>query len=181
MLEVETSSVFIPTASIVQALSRLLKEKNIILKAPQITFRVTPEGVLEGADCISKKETMPAPIPAPQQPATPPVETVQDLEQKLLIDALTQSQGNRVETARRLGISTRTLYRKLKRVACKVSGCSQFQIPRTGGLCAKHYKRKLCVIPQCDRPSQAKGRCEKHYQQLRYLQSVVEEIRSGKK
>jgi len=72
MLEVETSSVFIPTASIVQTLNRLLKEKGITLKAPHIIFRITPERVLEGADCISKKERVSAPIPAPQPPTTPP-------------------------------------------------------------------------------------------------------------
>jgi transcriptional regulator of acetoin/glycerol metabolism len=40
--------------------------------------------------------------------------TIRDAEKQLIIRALEEANGNRAEAARRVGISRRTFYRKLK-------------------------------------------------------------------
>jgi transcriptional regulator of acetoin/glycerol metabolism len=50
----------------------------------------------------------------PQQFVFPPKATLEDIEQEAIVQALQQHHGNRQATARRLGISLATLYRKLK-------------------------------------------------------------------
>jgi DNA-binding NtrC family response regulator len=52
---------------------------------------------------------------AVQEPAEePPLPTLEDAERRLIAEALRRFDGNRRQTARALGISERTLYRKLK-------------------------------------------------------------------
>jgi DNA-binding NtrC family response regulator len=50
----------------------------------------------------------------PAPPDTVSLPTIEDAERKLIQEALERFEGNRRQTARALGISERTLYRKLK-------------------------------------------------------------------
>jgi DNA-binding NtrC family response regulator len=53
------------------------------------------------------------PAPLPGEPSRP-VPTLEDVERNLIVETLQRFEGNRRQTARALGISERTLYRKLK-------------------------------------------------------------------
>jgi DNA-binding NtrC family response regulator len=54
--------------------------------------------------------------PIPGQPVAPaPTATMDEMEMGLIEKTLSESNGNRKETAHRLGIAERTLYRKLKK------------------------------------------------------------------
>jgi DNA-binding NtrC family response regulator len=57
--------------------------------------------------------TPPMVVP-PAPPDTVSLPTIEDAERKLIQEALERFEGNRRQTARALGISERTLYRKLK-------------------------------------------------------------------
>jgi len=50
----------------------------------------------------------------PQEPAETPILTLAELERIAIIDALQRCQGNRTHAAKALGISVRTLQRKIK-------------------------------------------------------------------
>jgi DNA-binding NtrC family response regulator len=54
---------------------------------------------------------VPAPEPEPEEETIP---TLEDAERELITKALKRYDGNRRQTAKALGISERTLYRKLK-------------------------------------------------------------------
>ncbi|HXJ72060.1 MAG TPA: helix-turn-helix domain-containing protein, partial [Candidatus Dormibacteraeota bacterium] len=82
---------------------------------------------IEGAVVLSRSDTITLRDLAPevrqndpgstgvQSPgALIPAETVRDAEKQLMIRALKEADGNRTTAARRIGMSRRTLHRKLK-------------------------------------------------------------------
>src|SRR5262245_61711630 len=82
---------------------------------------------IEGAVVLCRSETItPRDLPAEVRQTDPastgvqpassliPAETVQDAERQLIIRALKESNGNRTAAAQRIGMSRRTLHRKLK-------------------------------------------------------------------
>jgi two-component system NtrC family response regulator/two-component system response regulator HydG len=66
------------------------------------------------SDLPSHLQAMAPQSGVPQQFVFPPQATLEDIEQEAIVQALQQHHGNRQATARRLGISLATLYRKLK-------------------------------------------------------------------
>ncbi len=65
-------------------------------------------------DAADPGRALPAAPPPPEEPDEAPLPTLEDAERRLIIEALRRFDGNRRQTARALGISERTLYRKLK-------------------------------------------------------------------
>ncbi|MCX8157011.1 MAG: sigma-54 dependent transcriptional regulator [Verrucomicrobiae bacterium] len=61
-----------------------------------------------------RKQENPLPVSREKAPGPLPAMTIRDAEKQLIIRALEESNGNRAEAARRVGISRRTFYRKLK-------------------------------------------------------------------
>jgi DNA-binding NtrC family response regulator len=75
--------------------------------------------VLCRGDTITPRD-LPANIRHPEEPgaapettAAPPIETVKEAEKQVIVRALREAEGNRTLAAQRIGISRRTLHRKL--------------------------------------------------------------------
>jgi two-component system response regulator AtoC len=93
----------------VRELRAAIERAVVLTRGPLVTLRDLPADVRSpsgrGAGGGSKGD-------APSVAISGPV-TVQDAEKQLIIQALRETGGNRTEAARRVGISRRTLHRKL--------------------------------------------------------------------
>jgi DNA-binding NtrC family response regulator len=89
----------------VRELRTAMERAVVLCRGDKITQRDLPPEVRRGgAD---------APVPAPGPLLTRDDLTVQEAEKQLIIRALKESNGNRTSAARKIGISRRTLHRKL--------------------------------------------------------------------
>jgi DNA-binding NtrC family response regulator len=73
-----------------------------------IPFEIEPEEARQGSNGAHEGSAV------PEAPSDQSLPTIEDAERKLIGEALERFEGNRRQTARALGISERTLYRKLK-------------------------------------------------------------------
>jgi len=87
----------------VRELRTAVEHGVVMATGPRITLRDLPGGVRSAAGGKSRV------IPATSQPYN-----LEDTEQRLIERAMAESNGNVTEAARKLGISRRTLHRKLK-------------------------------------------------------------------
>jgi DNA-binding NtrC family response regulator len=67
-----------------------------------------------GLEARGAAPTREAPVEEPPAEAAPPFETVREMERWLIVRTLTDLEGNRTRTARRLGIGLRTLRNKIR-------------------------------------------------------------------
>jgi DNA-binding NtrC family response regulator len=98
----------IEPAQIEQALA--LSSRRAIPRTPAANDRADPIPAE-----VPVLPTDPAP-PAPHPADAPPASTLRQAEQAALRAALAEHPGSRAELARRLGVSPRTLYRKLRQL-----------------------------------------------------------------
>jgi DNA-binding NtrC family response regulator len=94
-----------PWPANVRELRNAVEGAVALCKGDRITLRDLPPSVRGGPG--------PAAAPPPRQPSDPGAGTVQDAERQLIIRALQETKGNRTLAARKIGISRRTLHRKL--------------------------------------------------------------------
>jgi DNA-binding NtrC family response regulator len=82
---------------------RNLVERMVVLgRGEKLTLRDVPSEVKEGGGTLSR-------LPAPLKGAT----SMREAEKKMIVQALDANRGNRTRAAEQLGISRRTLHRKL--------------------------------------------------------------------
>lgn len=91
----------------VRELRTTIEHAVVFCREDKISARDLPASVREG------EVTVPAP-PRSEAPLDPPDLTVKNAEKQLMIRALRETDGNRSEAARRIGMSRRTFYRKLQ-------------------------------------------------------------------
>jgi DNA-binding NtrC family response regulator len=83
----------------------------VMASGPKITLRDLPAAIRQG----NAPPQGPKGVPAPKYPLTRGEHfNLHATEERLILQALAESKGNVTEAARRLGISRRTLHRKLK-------------------------------------------------------------------
>jgi DNA-binding NtrC family response regulator len=88
----------------VRELRTAVEHGVVMATGPRITLRDLPGNVRQAAGGKSR-----SPLPSPNQPYN-----LHDTERRQIERALTESNGNITEAAKKLGISRRTLHRKLK-------------------------------------------------------------------
>jgi DNA-binding NtrC family response regulator len=86
----------------VRELRNAIEQMVVLARAERLTVRDVPAAIRAGAD-LSKINVVRAGM------------TVVDAERQLIAQALTEADGNRTKAAQKLGISRRTLHRKLKK------------------------------------------------------------------
>jgi len=90
----------------VRELRTAIEHAVVLCRGDRITLRDLPASV---------REAVAVPVPAPAPTALPTADlTLKDAERELILRALRETGGNRSLAARKIGISRRTLYRKLK-------------------------------------------------------------------
>jgi len=90
----------------VRELRTAIEHAVVLCRGDRITLRDLPASV---------REAVVVPVPAPAPTALPTADlTLKDAERELILRALRETGGNRSLAARKIGISRRTLYRKLK-------------------------------------------------------------------
>ncbi|MGA4643412.1 sigma-54-dependent transcriptional regulator [Limisphaera sp. 4302-co] len=90
----------------VRELRTAIEHAVVLCRGDRITLRDLPASV---------REAVVVPVPAPAPAALPTADlTLKDAERELILRALRETGGNRSLAARKIGISRRTLYRKLK-------------------------------------------------------------------
>lgn len=90
----------------VRELRTAVEHAVVLSRGDKILLRDLPASVRKQENPLSRpREAVAGPLPAM---------TIQDAEKQLIIRALEETNGNRAEAARRVGISRRTFYRKLK-------------------------------------------------------------------
>jgi len=90
----------------VRELRTAIEHAVVLCRGERITLRDLPASV---------REAVAVPVPAPAPTALPAADlTLKDAERELILRALRETGGNRSLAARKIGISRRTLYRKLK-------------------------------------------------------------------
>ena len=87
----------------VRELRTAIEHAVVLCNSDKITPRDLPPSAREGGAAQAR--------PAPAKPSNDL--SVQDAEKQLIIRALKETNGNRTLAAKRLGLSRRTLYRKL--------------------------------------------------------------------
>ncbi|WCJ58154.1 sigma-54 dependent transcriptional regulator [Fontisphaera persica] len=90
----------------VRELRTAVEHAVVLCRGEKILLRDLPASV--------RKQENPLPLPREKAAGPLPAMTIRDAEKQLIIRALEESNGNRAEAARRVGISRRTFYRKLK-------------------------------------------------------------------
>ena len=86
----------------VRELRNILESMMVLADGEMLTERDLPDTVLEGAPTKARPDEIPAGL------------TMEELEKLAIVKALDQHEGNRTHAANRLGISVRTLQRKLR-------------------------------------------------------------------
>lgn len=94
----------------VRELRTAIEHAVVLCRGERITSRDLPPWVRATP---ASREPSPEPVSLPE-PAAPPGLSVKEAEKQLIIRALKECAGNRSEAARKLGISRRSLYRKLE-------------------------------------------------------------------
>ncbi len=79
-----------------------IEQMVVLARAERLTVRDVPAAIRGGAD-LGKINVVRAGM------------TVEDAEQQLIVQALKETDGNRTKAAQKIGISRRTLHRKLKK------------------------------------------------------------------
>ena len=90
----------------VRELRTAIEHAVVLCRGDKVTARDLPSSVR------NPPRQTPA-TPTPSALTLPPAMTVQEAEKRLIIRALQETHGNRTQAAQRLGMSRRTLYRKL--------------------------------------------------------------------
>ncbi len=85
----------------VRELRNAIEQMVVLARAERLTVRDVPAAIRGGAD-LTKINVVRAGM------------TVEDAERQLIVQALKETDGNRTRAAQRIGISRRTLHRKLK-------------------------------------------------------------------
>lgn len=94
----------------VRELRNILESMMVLADGEMMTERDLPDTVLEGAPTKTGAGDIPAGL------------TMEELERLAIVKALDQYEGNRTHAADRLGISVRTLQRKLKQIEMEKRG-----------------------------------------------------------
>jgi two-component system response regulator AtoC len=95
----------------VRELRTAVEHGVVMARGPKVTLRDLPASVRQGSKPFSGNlGTSPRRTAAP----VPDHLNLQETEKRLILDALEACKGNRTKAAQRLGISRRTLHRKLK-------------------------------------------------------------------
>jgi DNA-binding NtrC family response regulator len=85
----------------VRELRNAIEQMVVLARAERLTVRDVPSAIREGAD-LSKINVVRDGM------------TVEDAERLVIVQALKETDGNRTKAAQKIGISRRTLHRKLK-------------------------------------------------------------------
>ena len=85
----------------VRELVNCVESMVVMAKGPTIVMEDVPDHLLSGFDTIENEEQK-----------TP---VLADLERQAIVEALRKTGGNKMRTARMLGIGLRTLYRKMEK------------------------------------------------------------------
>ena len=85
----------------VRELRNAIEQMVVLARTERLTVRDVPAAIRDGAD-LTKINVVRAGM------------TVEDAERQLIVQALKETNGNRTKAAQRIGISRRTLHRKLK-------------------------------------------------------------------
>jgi DNA-binding NtrC family response regulator len=85
----------------VRELRNVVEQMVVLARAERLTVRDVPSQVRDGAD-LTKISVVRTGM------------TVEEAERQLIVQALKETDGNRTQAARKIGISRRTLHRKLK-------------------------------------------------------------------
>ncbi|MCX7885897.1 MAG: sigma-54 dependent transcriptional regulator [Verrucomicrobiae bacterium] len=86
----------------VRELRNTIEQMVVLARGPRLTLRDVPLTIREGAD-LTKISVVRTGM------------TVEEAEKALIVQALKETKGNRTKAAEKIGISRRTLHRKLKR------------------------------------------------------------------
>jgi len=88
----------------VRELRNAIEQMVVLARAERLTVRDVPAAIRGGADLTMINVVRPG-------------MTVEDAERQLIVQALKEMDGNRTKAAQKIGISRRTLHRKLKEYA----------------------------------------------------------------